>query len=147
MKMLRRQGGLFSASGCHRVKSIRRYHSRRHADVSLDTNFFGCRYCGGCSRRLNIVVAQRAASKSSVSCPLRSSPSLNFLLSTYQRNGDIPASAETLYESGCLILCEEQNESRLSSGRRGILATLALQHVEVHPGFALTLPSYTCENR
>lgn len=47
---------------------------------------------------------------------------LNFLLSTYQRNGDIPASAATLYESGCLILCEEQNESRLASGRRGILS-------------------------
>ena len=49
---------------------------------------------------------------------------LNFLLDTYLRNGDIPSNAEALYEQGCLILCEERNESRLAAGRRGALSPI-----------------------
>jgi predicted NACHT family NTPase len=47
---------------------------------------------------------------------------LNFLLKTYQRTGGFPSSQTDLYYRGCLLLCEEQNESRITSGQRGTLS-------------------------
>jgi hypothetical protein len=46
---------------------------------------------------------------------------LNFLINTYLRDGNLPANQIDLYESGCRILCEESNESRVASGKRGCL--------------------------
>jgi len=55
--------------------------------------------------------------------PLASRPiTLKLLLETFQREGDLPTNLLTLYEKGCLILCEEQNESRRAAGRTGILS-------------------------
>src|SRR5260370_1336397 len=42
---------------------------------------------------------------------------LGMLISTYLREGDLPNSVLELYEKGCGILCEEQNESRRAAGR------------------------------
>jgi hypothetical protein len=47
---------------------------------------------------------------------------LTMLLDTFQREGDLPANLLDLYEKGCLILCEEQNESRRAAGRTGTLS-------------------------
>jgi hypothetical protein len=47
---------------------------------------------------------------------------LKMLLDTYQREGDLPENLPDLYEKGCLILCEEQNDSRRASGRTGSLS-------------------------
>ncbi|PYT57412.1 MAG: hypothetical protein DMG35_20320 [Acidobacteria bacterium] len=47
---------------------------------------------------------------------------LKFLISTYLRDGDFPKNHIELYERGCRILCEESNESRAGSGRRGRLS-------------------------
>jgi len=47
---------------------------------------------------------------------------LKFLISTYLRDGDFPKNHIELYERGCRILCEESNESRTGSGRRGRLS-------------------------
>lgn len=47
---------------------------------------------------------------------------LKFLISTYLREGDFPKNHIELYERGCRILCEESNESRTGSGRRGRLS-------------------------
>src|SRR5207245_9686620 len=47
---------------------------------------------------------------------------LRFLLSTYSHDGDLPKNHIELYERGCRILCEESNESRTGSGRRGRLS-------------------------
>jgi hypothetical protein len=47
---------------------------------------------------------------------------LNFLINTYLRDGDLPANQMDLYERGCRILCEESNESRAASGKRGALS-------------------------
>lgn len=44
------------------------------------------------------------------------------LLDTFQREGDLPANLLDLYEKGCLILGEEQNESRRAAGRTGALS-------------------------
>lgn len=58
--------------------------------------------------------------------PLASkSITLNFLLETFQREGDLPTDLISLYEKGCLILCEEQNESRRAARRTGILGAAA----------------------
>ena len=55
--------------------------------------------------------------------PLAGKPiTLNMLLQTYQRDGDLPTNLMRLYEKGCLILCEEQNESRRATKRTGILS-------------------------
>lgn len=48
---------------------------------------------------------------------------LTMLLDTFQREGDLPANLLDLYEKGCLILCEEQNESRRAAGRTGALSS------------------------
>jgi predicted NACHT family NTPase len=54
--------------------------------------------------------------------PLAIKPvTLQFLLKTYQRDGDLPTTQIDLYEKGCRILCEEANESRLAAGRKGDL--------------------------
>jgi predicted NACHT family NTPase len=42
---------------------------------------------------------------------------LKMLLDTFQREGDLPGNVVDLYEKGCSILCEEQNESRRASRR------------------------------
>jgi predicted NACHT family NTPase len=53
--------------------------------------------------------------------PLACKPiTLKFLLETFQREGDLPTDLISLYEKGCLILCEEQNESRRAAGRTGV---------------------------
>lgn len=51
--------------------------------------------------------------------------SLLMLLDTFRREGDLPQNLLDLYERGCLILCEEQNESRRAAGRRGTLSPLS----------------------
>lgn len=56
--------------------------------------------------------------------PLACKPiTLKFLLETFQREGNLPTDLMSLYEKGCLILCEEQNESRRAAGRTGVLST------------------------
>lgn len=47
---------------------------------------------------------------------------LGFLINTFIREGDLPSSVLDLYEKGCVILCEEQNESRRARGRTGTLS-------------------------
>lgn len=47
---------------------------------------------------------------------------LGFLVNTFIREGALPSSVLDLYEKGCGILCEEQNESRRASGRIGNLS-------------------------
>ena len=47
---------------------------------------------------------------------------LRMLLDTFEREGDLPGNLLDLYEKGCLILCEEQNESRRAAGRTGVLS-------------------------
>jgi len=55
--------------------------------------------------------------------PLAIKPvTLKFLISTYLRDGEFPTDQITLYEEGCRILCEEQNESRIGSRRVGQLS-------------------------
>jgi hypothetical protein len=46
---------------------------------------------------------------------------LKMLVTIYQQRGDLPDSNIGLYRQGCLALCEESNESRRDSGRRGKL--------------------------
>jgi hypothetical protein len=46
---------------------------------------------------------------------------LKMLLTIYQQQGNLPNSNIGLYKQGCLALCEESNESRRDSGRRGKL--------------------------
>ncbi|HEV2395985.1 MAG TPA: hypothetical protein VGS27_03440 [Candidatus Sulfotelmatobacter sp.] len=46
---------------------------------------------------------------------------LGMLLNTFQRDGDLPGNVLELYEKGCTILCEEQNESRRAAHRVGSL--------------------------
>jgi hypothetical protein len=47
---------------------------------------------------------------------------LEFLISTFLRDGSLPSNQIELYEKGCRILCEESNESRRASGHRGTLS-------------------------
>ncbi|MHB8388763.1 MAG: NACHT domain-containing protein [Acidobacteriaceae bacterium] len=47
---------------------------------------------------------------------------LKMLLDTFQREGDLPGNVVDLYEKGCSILCEEQNESRRAARRTGDLS-------------------------
>ena len=47
---------------------------------------------------------------------------LKMLLDTFLREGDLPGDVVDLYEKGCSILCEEQNESRRASRRTGDLS-------------------------
>jgi hypothetical protein len=47
---------------------------------------------------------------------------LKMLLDTFQREGDLPGNVVDLYERGCSILCEEQNESRRAARRTGDLS-------------------------
>jgi hypothetical protein len=47
---------------------------------------------------------------------------LKMLLDNFQRDGDLPGNLPELYEKGCTILCEEQNESRRVSHRFGRLS-------------------------
>jgi hypothetical protein len=47
---------------------------------------------------------------------------LKFLIGTYLREGDFPPDQLDLYEKGCRALCEESNESRLGSDRKGRLS-------------------------
>ena len=44
---------------------------------------------------------------------------LKMLLDTFQRDKDLPSNVLELYEKGCTILCEEQNESRRAAHRVG----------------------------
>ncbi|WP_315750681.1 MULTISPECIES: hypothetical protein [unclassified Bradyrhizobium] len=46
---------------------------------------------------------------------------LRLLMATYQQNGSLPESSRELYQLGCRALCEESNNSRLNTGRRGRL--------------------------
>lgn len=46
---------------------------------------------------------------------------LRMLLDTFQRDGDLPGNVLELYDKGCTILCEEQNESRRAAHRVGNL--------------------------
>jgi hypothetical protein len=48
---------------------------------------------------------------------------LKMLLSLYQHDGRLPTSTADLYRQGCLALCEENNDSRRETGRRGHLNT------------------------
>jgi predicted NACHT family NTPase len=55
--------------------------------------------------------------------PLAIKPiTLDFLLSTYRKNGQFPRSQKDLYEQGCLQLCEEVNQDRRESGFVGELS-------------------------
>ncbi|MDZ8083408.1 MAG: CHAT domain-containing protein [Nostoc sp. DcaGUA01] len=55
--------------------------------------------------------------------PLAIKPiTLDFLLSTYRKNGQFPHSQKYLYEQGCLQLCEEVNQDRRESGFVGELS-------------------------
>jgi predicted NACHT family NTPase len=55
--------------------------------------------------------------------PLAAKPvTLKFLLNLFKRHSRLPSTQAELYENGCRILCEEENESRLSSGLRGSLS-------------------------
>jgi hypothetical protein len=47
---------------------------------------------------------------------------LNMLLDTYAREGDLPTDLVSLYAKGCLILCEEQNDARRAARLRGTLS-------------------------
>jgi hypothetical protein len=47
---------------------------------------------------------------------------LKFLLNTFLREGDLPTDLMSVYEKGCLILCEEQNENRRTTKRTGLLS-------------------------
>jgi hypothetical protein len=46
---------------------------------------------------------------------------LEFLISTYLKGGDLPNDHLNLYEKGCRILCEEPSDSRRGGGKRGHL--------------------------
>jgi hypothetical protein len=46
---------------------------------------------------------------------------LKMLLDTFRRHGNLPGNVLELYETGCTILCEEQNESRRAAHRVGSL--------------------------
>jgi hypothetical protein len=46
---------------------------------------------------------------------------LNFLIKTFSRDGDLPKNQLELYERGCRMLCEESNESRLGGAQTGAL--------------------------
>ena len=46
---------------------------------------------------------------------------LRMLITLYKQAGDLPTSVGDLYRRGCLALCEEQNDSRRVTGRRGRL--------------------------
>jgi hypothetical protein len=48
---------------------------------------------------------------------------LKFLLDTFLREGDLPTDLMSVYEKGCLIFCEEQNENRRTAKRTGILSS------------------------
>lgn len=47
---------------------------------------------------------------------------LNMLLDTFAQDGDLPADLVSLYDKGCLILCEEQNAARRAAGLTGTLS-------------------------
>lgn len=47
---------------------------------------------------------------------------LKMLLDTFQRGGNLPRNVVELYDKGCTILCEEQNESRRAARRLGNLS-------------------------
>ena len=46
---------------------------------------------------------------------------LNFLVKTFSRDGDLPKNQLDLYERGCRMLCEESNESRFGAAQTGAL--------------------------
>jgi hypothetical protein len=48
--------------------------------------------------------------------------SLSADVDTFRRDGDLPRNDLDLYEKGCSILCEEQNESRRAARRVGSLS-------------------------
>jgi hypothetical protein len=52
--------------------------------------------------------------------PLAIKPvTLQFLMNIYLRDGEFPTEQLALYETGCRLLCEEQNDSRIgASGKR-----------------------------
>ncbi len=55
--------------------------------------------------------------------PFASRPiTLKFLLNTYRKQHTFPARRAQLYAQGCLLLCEETNESRTDSGLTGALS-------------------------
>lgn len=56
--------------------------------------------------------------------PLAIKPvTLDFLLSTYSKNGSLPSSQKDLYFDGCRLLCEERSPSRKASQGMGKLST------------------------
>jgi hypothetical protein len=48
---------------------------------------------------------------------------LDFLLKTFRKRQQLPATKAELYDRSCLLLCEEQNPSRLASGGRPVLSS------------------------
>jgi len=54
--------------------------------------------------------------------PLAIKPiTLNFLLNTYRREGQLPSTQLELYSHGCRLLCKEVSESRIDARRKGDL--------------------------
>lgn len=53
--------------------------------------------------------------------PLAIKPvTLDLLLNTYQRDGQLPTTQADLYHKGCRLLCEEVSSSRRDAGRMGV---------------------------
>jgi hypothetical protein len=99
--------GLFGACKPYEMVPLRRIDVQRAAEQSgiIDSNAF--------LARIDALDVSSLAIK-----PV----TLKFLISTYLRDGDFPKNHIELYEKGCRILCEEPNESRRGSGRRGRLS-------------------------
>jgi predicted NACHT family NTPase len=72
--------------------------------------------------------------------PLAAKPvTLKFLLNLFKRHRRLPSTQAELYESGCRILCEEENKSRLSSGLRGNLSATEKMAVAGRIAVVMTL--------
>jgi predicted NACHT family NTPase len=62
--------------------------------------------------------------------PLAIKPvTLKFLLKRFNRTNELPNSQAELYDEGCRYLCEESNQSRIDSGRKGALSRDRRLHV------------------
>ncbi len=56
--------------------------------------------------------------------PLAIKPvTLKFLLKRFSSRNELPSTQAELYTEGCQYLCEESNQSRIDSGRKGTLST------------------------
>ena len=59
--------------------------------------------------------------------PLAAKPvTLRLLLNLWLKNQHLPETQAELYEQGCLLLCEEENPSRIAAGLKGTLSAPAL---------------------